>query len=81
MVRCFKIGFLPVAFTRLSRSSAVLCFGGGTGSAAVCRGPYSQVTSESFSLESGDSKKVKRGGGEKKKQSTRVSEKQRGGNL
>ena len=47
---CFRIGFLPIALTRSNRSSVVATLAGGTGSAAVCNGPYSQVTSLSFSL-------------------------------
>jgi hypothetical protein len=35
MVRCFKIGFLPDALTRPTRSSVDAILGGGTGSAAV----------------------------------------------
>ena len=56
-VRCFKIGFegvrvpLRVGRSIPNRSSVVATFIGRTGStAAVCSGPYSHVTSESFSL-------------------------------
>jgi hypothetical protein len=62
-VRCLRIGFVALmaaavallsALDSPSLSSAVATLGGGTGSTAVWRGPYSQVTSESLSLSGRD---------------------------
>lgn len=36
---CLRIGFLPKALTKSRRSSVEATLGGGTGSAAVCKGP------------------------------------------
>jgi hypothetical protein len=60
MLRYLRMGFFPDAVERSNRSCAELALstelgwgpglGGGDQSTAVWRGPYSQVTSESFSL-------------------------------
>jgi hypothetical protein len=69
-VLCLRMGFVGTPLTvplsareRPRRSSAVATLGGGTGSTAVCNGPYSQVTSESFSLRGGHGQEEQEQGG------------------